>query len=414
MTARRRLHLDDLAHPRLTDLQRAAIAAAEAAPPRLSVPAVLEAAQRDTGLDDFGPADFVERLSVWMEAGRQDRGLNGFGRGVLFDYARRYAGQRARLQALLRRSPALCDEAIVRPLFICGLPRSGTTRLVNLLALDPRWRTLPYWEAVEPFPAPGMPDTRHARCTAAWQRLDTLLPHLKAMHEMSPDHVHEDLELMALDFTTYNIEWTAHVPAWRDWYLAHDRRPHYRYLKRALQALQWQDREAGRAPRRWLLKCPQHLENLGPLLETFPDATVVLTHREPADVIVSAATVVAYGERLRRHAPQPRETAAYWVDRIERMLDACLADLPQLPGGQWQSLRFDRFVADEMAAVAGVYALAGEPLDAAQCARFAAHRDAGLHATSGSIAYDLAGDFGLSRAALDERFARYRRTCLGT
>ena len=413
MTARQRSRLDDLAAPRLTDRQRAAIAAAAAAPPTLSVPAVLDAARRDSGLDDFGPADFQERLAVWMAAGRADEGLNDFGRAVLFGYARRYAAQRAHLQALLRRAPALGDEAVVRPVFIAGLPRSGTTRLVNLLSLDRRWRTLPYWEAVEPFGVRGAPDTRRARCSAAWRDLDALLPHLKAMHEMSPDHVHEDLELMALDFTTYNIEWTAHVPAWRDWYLAHDRRPHYRFLKRALQALQWQDREAGQPARRWLLKCPQHLENLLPLLETFPDATLVLTHREPADVIVSAATVVTYGDRLCRHRPQPHETGAYWCDRIERMLDACLADLPRLPAAQWHSLPFERFVADEVGALRQVYALAGEPLDEALCERFSARRDAGLDAASGSIAYDPEGDFGLSRAALNERFARYRSACLG-
>lgn len=398
------LRLTDLAAPRLSPAQEAAIADAEATPVEWTADAVLEAACRVTGLRKFGATDFIERLTVWLQAGAEDSGLNAFGRGVLFGYAVRYATNRLRLEHLIRQHPEILDEHVDRPLFIAGLPRSGTTHLVNQLACDTRWRSLPYWEAADPFPANQSVDVRRAKAFMEWESLDSLLPHLKAMHEMSPDHVHEDLELMALDFTTYNIEWTAHVPRWRDWYLSHDRRPHYGYLRRALQALQFLDRRNGKPPRRWLLKCPQHLENLGPLIETFPDAVVALTHRDPVDVIQSAATMVAYGDRLRRHCVDLGATADYWTDRVERLLRACVQDRRLLPEAQSLDVLFPTLVTDEELIIDRIYAVACEALTPAALMAMRAHR---WRASAGRVAYDLSGDFGRDPGALRERFTFY-------
>jgi hypothetical protein len=402
------LHLDDLEQPQLNDSQRRVIDDAARCPVDLSARAVLQAATDATGLDGFGEADFRERLAIWLEAGAQDTGLNAFGRSILFGYCVRYASNRLRLEDLVRRHPEILDEDIVRPLFIAGLPRSGTTSLVNLMARDTRWRSLPYWEAVTPFtaPAPGFDHTRRSQCQRDWAQLDALLPHLKAMHEMSPDHIHEDLELQALDFTSYNIEWTAHVPLWRDWYLAHDRQPHYAYLRKALQALQWQDRRAGKATRRWLLKCPQHLENLGPVMRTFPDATLVMTHRDPLEVIQSAATMVAYGDRVRRHRVDLRLTASYWTDRIARMLEACVRDRDRVPDGQGLDVAFPHYVADEMGTLKRIYALAGEALedDTAQTARARIEAQDGAHVR---VAYNVFDRLGTDTAQLRRRFDFY-------
>ena len=116
------------------------------------------------------------------------------------------------------------------------------------------------------------------------------MPLIAAMHPMNPDHVHEELELMMPDFTTYNNEWIARCPKWRDHLLSHDQTASYGYLKTALQILQWF------TPReRWVLKCPQHLEQIGPLMTTFPDATIVVTHRDPVSVVQSSITMLTYG-----------------------------------------------------------------------------------------------------------------------
>src|SRR5205823_2697032 len=178
------------------------------------------------------------------------------------------------------------------PIVVVGLPRSGTTHLVNLLAADRRLRSMPLWESQQPVPdrneetGPDGADPRHRRCEQSWRAMEALLPHLPAMHPMAPDHVHEEIELQLPDFASYELEWVARVPRWRDHYLAHDQTPHYRYMLRVLKILQWQ-----RPGERWVLKSPQHLEQLGPLLAALPDATVVVTHRDPVSVVQSAATM---------------------------------------------------------------------------------------------------------------------------
>jgi hypothetical protein len=193
---------------------------------------------------------------------------------------------------------------------------------------------------------------------------------------------------------------------WRDWYLAHDRQPHYAYLRKALQALQWQDRQAGQPPRRWLLKCPQHLENIGPVMRTFPDATVVMTHRDPLEVIQSAATMVAYGDRARRHRIELRVTADYWMDRIARMLEACVKDRGLIPDGQGLDVSFPEYVADEPGTLKRIHDLAGELLDdhPHESAWPPSHGDGGAAVR---VAYDLFDRLGWDAAALRRRFDFY-------
>jgi hypothetical protein len=320
----------------------------------------------------------------------------------------RYAANRARLHDLLRRHPEIHDVEIRRPIVIGGLPRSGTTHLLNLIASDARLRSLPYWESLEPFPdptertAPGEEDPRLVRCRRAYAQQDALMPLLKNMHDMAPEHVHEEIEVQALDFASYELEWIATVPRWRDYYLEHDQTPHYAYLRTALQALQWL-----RGPDRWILKSPQHMEQLGPLLATFPDASVVLTHRDPVSVIASAITMLAYGDRVRRTRVDPPAVAAYWVDRIERLLQTCVRDRDRVPPERSLDVRFHEFMADDLAMVERVYALADLPLVAearASLETYLADNPRGKH---GRILYDLKGDFGIDPEALRERFAFY-------
>jgi hypothetical protein len=402
------IRVADLADPVLTAEQRAAIEGASRSPVELRLGAVLDAARARTGLDDFGDRGFLARLRVWLAAADEDAELGPLGRATVFGNAVRLLSNRLRLEDLVKHHPGILDVPVRQPIIIAGLPRSGTTHLVNLISADPRLRSLPFWESLEPFPAPedavasNHPDPRLLRCRQSYERQDRLLPLLRAMHHMTPEHVHEEIELQELDFATYNLEWYAHVPRWRDFYLSQDLRPSYAYLKKAIQALQWR-----RGPDRWVLKSPQHMEQLGPLLETFPDATIVLTHRDPVHVIQSAITMMAYGARLRRTRIDLPEMAAYWIDRIERLLRACVRDRDRLPAAQSLDVRFDDFMADDVAMVARVYQLAGLPmtpearrhLDA-----FMADNPRGKH---GRVLYDLRGDFGVEPRQIRNRFDFY-------
>ena len=149
-----KIRLTDLANPVLTDIQAGALAFCQANPVTLAADVVLAAAQQGTGLSDFGPDGFRERLAVWMRAGDNDTELSAAGRASLFSEAVRLASNRLQLEDTVRRHPEILDIEIERPLIIAGLPRSGTTYTLQLMSADPRLRSLPHWEAVRPVKAP--------------------------------------------------------------------------------------------------------------------------------------------------------------------------------------------------------------------------------------------------------------------
>ncbi len=403
-----KIRITDLAAPLLTDAQRAAIAYATTVPCDLSEAAVIAAAERQTGLYDFGDDDFRDRLRVWLQAVNEDERLGPLGRLGLFGNCVRFLRNRLRLEDLLKRHPAILDIEIRKPIIVAGLPRSGTTHLLNLLAADTRLRSLPFWEALEPIPVEGEGpgrdglDPRFLRCRSMYEGISARLPLLKAMHDMPPQHIHEEVELLDLDFASYQLEWVCLAPRWRDYYLSLDLRPHYAYMKKALQALTW-----FRGGERWVLKSPQHLEQLGPLCETFPDATIVLTHRDPVAVIQSAITLMAYGERLRRTKIDLTALAEYWIDRVERLLRACVRDRDKVPAERSVDVLFHEFMADDLGTVERIYARAGLPLTEQARVEMEAFLEANRRGKHGQVVYDLERDFGVDPDAVRRRFEFY-------
>lgn len=404
------IRVNDLAAPQLNEAQRAALAWGETQPVELTAAAVLAAARARTGLENFGPADFHERLELLCSEWDADRPLTAMHRAVLFGYLARYASNRLLIQDTLTCNPQILHERIDRPVIVTGLPRSGTTHLVNLLAADARFHSLPLWESYEPVPLPGEPalpqgtDPRYARCAAAWEGMRQVTPLLAAMHPMEPDHIHEELELMGPDFASYNFEWLSMSPRWRDHYLGTDQTPHYEYLKRVLQLLQWQRRQAGK---RWVLKCPQHLEQLPVLLKVFPDATVVFTHRDPVAVIQSTITMQAYTQRMQRPKVEIAWLRDYWVARIERLLRACVRDRELARAPRSVDCPFHVFMRDPWKILEEVYAKAQLPLTGAARAALEQYLASHPRGKAGQVLYDLRGDFAVDPQQLRERFRFY-------
>lgn len=396
------IRIDDLAKPVLSDAITGAIAATPEVP--LTVEAVLAAARAATGLDDFGADDFRPRLALWLQSIEEDKGLNALGRANLFNDCVRQASTRLRFEDAWRRHPEIADVVIDRPIMIAGLPRSGTTHLVNLLAADDRLRSLPLWESMEPVarsePAPSATDDpRRHECIAMWGQFEALLPHMPAMHEMAPDGIHEDVELLGPDFSGYILEWVSRPHRWRDHYLGSDQTPHYAYAKRILQYLTWV-----RGPNRWVLKSPPHMENLVALDRVYPDATIVITHRDPLAVLQSAITMIGYSDRLRRHVDLGA-LASYWTDRIEALLRRCVQQREAVPRAL--DVRFQDYMADQMGTVAQIYQRAELELTPAARARIEGYLAANPRGKHGQVQYDLRGDFGLDPDALWERFRFY-------
>lgn len=397
------IRMADLAAPERTAMQLAAIASAP--PVDLSVAAVLAAARAATGLDDFGSLDFLPRLDIWLRCFAEDAGLNALGRANGFADCVRQAATRLRFEDAWKRHPEIAATAIDRPIMIAGLPRSGTTHLVNLLAADDRLRSMPLWESMEPIAEieplpPRDSEPRRLRCKQMWGGFEAVLPLMPAMHEMDPDSVHEDVELLGPDFSGYVPEWVCRAHRLRDYLCAHDQTGHYRYARRILQYLSW-----SRGPNRWVLKSPPHMENLAALNRVFPDAAVVVTHRDPLAVLQSALTMIAYGDRLRRDRIDLPELADYWIARIERLLQRCVAERAVLPKAL--DVRFDEYMADQLGTIQRVYALADLELTPQARARIEAYLAANPRGKHGQVAYDIAGDFGIDVPALRERFAFY-------
>lgn len=361
-------------------------------------------AREATGLVDFGPEDYRERLDRYVS---ELHDIDMHGPGIVNFHAQllQWLKNRLLLTDLLARHPEIEDIELIPPVVIAGLPRSGTTHLHNVLAAASTFRSLPYWEGVEPFPLPAEtgvhPDPRIGRMDVAVQTMDLLMPHFALMHEMTTDHVHEEIQLLANDFSTMLMETLAHVPRWTEYYWNRDQTSSYRYLVTQLKALQFL-----RGGRRWVLKSPQHLGQLPVLNDVMPGVVVVFTHRDPVPVALSMIAMITYSERMHRDIVDVPTVAHAWVDRLERLLGACVRDRAVIPPERSVDIRFDDFMADEMGVAETVYRVAGDSFgDEARSAvsdYLASHRR-GRHGrvhTSPEM-------FGLDPEELQERFASY-------
>jgi hypothetical protein len=401
------VRLDDLAQPQFSpEAQQILDMMAAMAPScQLDAAALHAQASADTGLHDFGPDDYRERLDVYLAALRDIGGVHGAGVVNFYGQLLQVLKNRLLLTDLLSRHPEIDDIELRSPVVIAGLPRTGTTHLHNLLAAPPTFRTMPYWESVEPFPLPqeaGIePDPRRARMDVAVMVINTVMPHFALMHEMTTDHVHEEIQLLANDVSTMLLETLADVPRWRDYYQAHDQTPHYEYLGTQLKAMQFL-----RGGRRWLLKSPQHLEQVRVLDGVFPDSIVVFTHRDPVPVALSMIAMIIYSARMHR-SPVPVEgIAAYWIDRLDQMLSALVRDRDAIGPDRSIDIRFDDFMTDELGVGERVYALAGEPFTEEARAAITGYLAGHQRGRLGNIetSYEM---FGLDEDSLRARFAPY-------
>jgi hypothetical protein len=391
------IRLDDLAAPRFPEAMTPLLEGMTAMAPQcvLEPDALCETAVAQAGLDDFGDPSFRGRLAVLCTALREDITLTPPGLVNVWSLLVQLLKNRLLIEDVIARHPEIEDVEIRAPIVIAGLPRTGTTHLHNLIAADPALRSLPYWESLEPVlpgnaqPLDGAPDPRVERTDFALGVVNGLMPEFKRMHEMTVEHVHEEIQLLAIDFSSMLFETTALLPTWRDWYMAADQTPHYEYLRRVLKVLQWL-----RGGSRWVLKSPQHLEQFGPLRKTFPDATFVVTHRDPVSVTVSVVTMLAYTARMHVAAPDLHAIGRYWADRVESFLAACVRDRELLPAEQSIDVPFDEFMANDVRMVERIYAIADQPFTPAVRAAMEAFMIDHPRGRHGGVLYDLS-EFGL-------------------
>jgi hypothetical protein len=401
------LRFDDLLSPVLTAAQQQMVDYADNNPVDYTIDAVLTGARQRTGLSDPGPEGWDERLQVWIDVGNEPNRTN-LARVSMMGLSVKYLANRMRVYDFVKRHPEVRDIEIKAPVMVIGLPRSGTSHLVNLLAADSRFRGAPLWELNQMVPGRGDgpgPDGIDPRFKATAEDYaigQALNPYLYAWHPMDPWRIEEDIEIHAADFSGYYPEHLyQHAAQWRDYYLQHDQAPHYEFQKLCMQVMSW-----FRPRERWVTKYPAHIENLPALLKVYPDAILVETHRDPVAAVVSAATMHSYMARCWQKEIDYGYHLGYWRDLCLRLLSAGLRSR-KLIEDQVVDVYYDRFVADNWSAVKTVYEKAGIELTDEARAEIGSFIEANKQDRHGRIVYDLRAHFAVEPEDVRKPFAEY-------
>ena len=240
-----------------------------------------------TGFSDFGADYWLEGFHVFIDALENEAELHLLGRLMARSDILNWLQARLGIEAAYAQHPEIEDEVIDSPVVVTGLPRAGTSILFELLAQDTQFGSPRNWEIVFPYPPPEAAtyesDLRIERCEQLVTQWNRVTPTFAAMHELGAEIPNECIVAMSYTFLTENLPGQYQIPSYNAWYYQQDLRPAYADYKRMLKLLQWKN------PRKhWLLKAPSHLGNLPVVFDTFPDARVVITHRDP---IVAQASV---------------------------------------------------------------------------------------------------------------------------
>lgn len=285
-------------------------------PQSLDADSIVAEARQRAGLERFGDESFLVPMQRMLAAYETEANLNEGGRIAQRERTVGLLVSRLRIEDWLTRHPEIHDEELRVPAVVCGLPRTGTTMLHRLLGSDPDTHAVLWYECRHPAPFPGN-DWRldDARIPAAKEEIRLMLEAVPGLASVHPwDALGPDEEIMLLEptFLAWMPEAHAHVPEFGRWQREQDRTPAYEYLKTLLRFLQWQKRQAGSQASRWVLKAPFHLGVVEVLLEAFPDAKVVQTHRDPFETIPSICSLQLFMWQLGSDAPDPIACGRLW------------------------------------------------------------------------------------------------------
>lgn len=331
------------------------------------------------------------------------------GRYTLQQIAVNGIAQTTYMNHIFKTYPA-ANTSIEKPLIVAGLPRSGTTHLLQLLTTAPELLWMKTWETRQPFPSPAMIkesalDNREELGVAALKTFVDIMPLQPSIYDAGPYDSTEEIEAMVHGCYGLVPNMLGDAPAHDTRYYGQDRSDDYQYLYKQLQALQWI--KGGTSEQRWLLKSPAHLGVLPTINKVFPDASVVFTHRDPASVFSSLINLLGYGTRAYYDSISKDQL----VGKAKRMLHGFLrgaVDNANLFEGRSTHLYFHELKRDVIEYVEKIYALIGLEYDDAAKARVAEQAKKFSRDHSGKrIVYDIQADFGISRDQIREEFSYY-------
>ena len=376
-------------------------------------------ATRLTGLDDFGGDEYRDGLAVLLESYAADEKLTPLGSKMSRVFLRDALVARLLSEAAWRRYPEHAAVPVPRPVFVTGLPRTGTTALHRLLTADPAHQGLELWLTLAPQPRPPRSawaaDPVFAQISKAYAQHHDEHPEFGGVHYIAADQVEECWQLLRQSMRSVSFECLAHLPSYSAWLAGQDWAGAYRRHRRNLQLIGLHD-----AGRRWVLKNPSHLFALDALLAVYPDALVIQTHREPRVAIASACSLAAHATEGWSERFTGATIGAGQLELWARGLELFTAERARHPAARFCDVRYDDFVADPVGTVESVYERFGLELSGAAADAMRAVHAAGAGGRPGGPGrpgrragrarphrYDLA-DFGLSGDQVDERFAHSR------
>jgi hypothetical protein len=373
------------------------------AAPALDADALHRAAHRRAGSSNYGAWDFAEPLDRLLASYRDEAKLSTLGRITVRELLVSLLDNLLRMEAERAANPAIERQRIDAPVFIIGLPRTGTTHLHGLISEDPANRTPLTWEVMYPAASRSADDVARARSQTAarlgWA--DRLAPEFMRIHPIAADLPQECIAITAQTFMSIQFHTTHDVTSYQNWLEETPQTLGFEFHHRFLQHLQ-----AKSAGDRWVLKAPGHLFALEGLLERYPDARIIHTHRDPLRVMASMASHATVLRRAFSDSTDPKKIAADWADRWARALAKFLAVRDRVSPAQFLDVSFESIESDPLGTVERVYDFLGWPFSAAArttMSNFLAGNPKNKH---GVHSYTLE-QFGLSRSAEAARFARY-------
>ena len=369
---------------------------------------VLRAAVENTGLDDFGDDWFRKPLRLLLRSLEQDAELTLLGRIMARSDVQRFLQNRLRIEDTWKRHPEIADETIENPIFVCGLGRSGTTLLHELLCQDPAHRLPLLWELMFSVPPPETAtydsDPRIGAADRDIKLMDYVDPESRSMHVNGGDLPTECIFIFALQFQADIFIGEYNIPGYSAGMSGVDPTPVYEYHKRVLQLLQWKHRKE-----RWVLKTPAHLGRLHALFAVYPDARVVVTHRDPLRAVSSLASLTTSLKAMRSNKVRADADRGFTglgqimlLEHYTRLRDE-LGDRAK----QIVDVRYQDLVEEPVAVLASMYAQWGLPFSAEAEARMRAYVAEHPRGKHGAHEYSFA-DTGLDLTEERAKLAAYQ------
>ncbi len=371
----------------------------------MTVDDIIAAASAKTGLSDIGDRSVLEGLERLLVAYAGEARFTERGSQMAHGDLVNTMATRMQIEDWLAKHPRLLEAPVEKPLFVFGLPRTGTTLMINLLASDPARRSFLRWEIYEPIP-PARPEELHAgrryeeqqaKCEMALQ----YMPQIAAIHMEMADSPTECQFLMTTSFAAQVYEAQADIPSWRHWFLHEaDYLPAFRFHKRTLQALQTY------AGGRWTLKNPWHPLFLDALTEVYPDAQLVMTHRDPAEVVGSCCSLIKYVRQIYSDDVDLKGIGTSFMDTFRIMIDRQNGFRAKHGAKSIHDVQYAETVREPIETVRGIYHAHGEEFTPAAEQAMHDYLAANPKGKHGKHEYDLA-EYGLCADEVHERFKDY-------